>query len=481
MTEERKEELKQLLEEALENLEIRPYSGFEGISIFLNAYKRHLQQVWTSYSQNSLWIVTHFSLDIRGNIKSKLLDFMRMELDSFIHEDKILSATFYVCDGGDWKGTPLETFLDHLLKITIFQGTDGAVSNLEKHTKEIQGSFQIITLLEGIKIDEKIQVFEGIHLTPLPSSVEEFPTYFGNNITAKIPHNVIGKTLLVIDFTIFPIFHKPSSLVKGPDESVSYVLHLPGFGSPVPNYVPVEWAKQRERFKVEVDGGKFPDFKEADFNDKFCEALSLACNSAVEFSMRWKFIVPHELFHAGFSPSTSYVQRAFGDSIQVGEVHIDKAKDLYKALVNPASNVGTKLQIPIDRWIKSKTSKTPVDKIIDLGIALEALYLSEGTKEQLTLQFRLRASWYLGKDKEHRKRLIDEFKSIYNLRSQAVHSGKIPDEIKIKKGENPTTTSEFITRAQDLCRDSILKILEDGEFPDWNNLILGEESCTTNC
>ena len=472
MTEERKEDLKQLLEEALENLEIRPYSGFEGLSISLNAYKRHLQQVWTSYSQDSLWIVRHFSLDIRGNTKSKLLNFMREELNSFIHQDKILSATFYVRGGGNWKGTPLETFLEHLLKITIFQGTEGAISNLEKHTKEIQGSFQIITLLEGIKIEEKIQVFEGIHLTPLPSSVPEFPTYFGNNITAKTPHSEIGKTLLVIDFTIFPIFHKPSSVAKAPDESDSYVLHLPGIGSPVPNNVPVEWAKQRERFKVEVDGGNFPDFKEADFNDKFCEALSLACNSGVEFSMRWKFIVPHELFHAGFSPSTSYVKRAFGDSIQVGEVHIDKAKDLYKALVNPASNVGTKLQIPIDRWIQSKTSQTAVDKIIDLGIALEALYLPKDNIDQLAFQFRLRAAWYLGQDKTDREKLIDEFNAIYILRSKAVHNGEVPKRIKIRKGES-VPTSEFIPRVQDLCRQSILKILEDGKFPDWNDLILG--------
>ncbi len=35
---------------------------------------------------------------------------------------------------------------------------------------------------------------------------------------------------------------------------------------------------------------------------------------------------------------------------------------------------------------------------------------------------------------------------------------------------------ELITNAQDLCHESILKILEDGKFPDWNNLILGEES-----
>ena len=31
----------------------------------------------------------------------------------------------------------------------------------------------------------------------------------------------------------------------------------------------------------------------------------------------------------------------------------------------------------------------------------------------------------------------------------------------------------LLSRTQDLCRDSILKILEDGKFPDWNNLILG--------
>ena len=34
--------------------------------------------------------------------------------------------------------------------------------------------------------------------------------------------------------------------------------------------------------------------------------------------------------------------------------------------------------------------------------------------------------------------------------------------------------AEFIVEAQDLCQQSIIKILEDGKFPDWNNLILGE-------
>lgn len=114
--------------------------------------------------------------------------------------------------------------------------------------------------------------------------------------------------------------------------------------------------------------------------------------------------------------------------------------------------------------------------MIDLGVAFEALYLPKDNIDQLSFQFRLNASWHLGKGKADRKMLIDEFKAIYTLRSKAVHNGVVPEEIKIRKGEEPIATSEFIPRAQDLCRDSIMKILEDGKFPDWNNLILGVES-----
>ena len=477
MTEERKQELMQLLEKAMENLEIRPYSGFDGLSITFDQYKWHLQRAWTSYSKNSLWIVTHFSLDIRGNTKSKILDFMRAELDSFIHEDKISSATFYLF-GGDRHGTLLDSFLKQLLKIAIFQGAEGAVSNFEKHTEETQGSFQTITLLEGIKLEEEIQVFEGIHLIPLPSSVSEFPTHFGSNISAKTPHNFTGKTLLVINYTIFPIFHRPSSLAKTPDEpSGSYHVGLPGIGSPLPNDVPVEWAKQREKFKVEVDGGKFPNFKEAEFYNNFCQALSLACNSAVQVAMKWKFILPDELFNVDNTYSTSFSQEQFGDSIEVGETQIEKAKCLYERLTNLNKGTFEKLRIPIERWIQSKTPQTLEDKMIDLGIAFESLYLldRDGNSE-LSFQLRLRASWHLGKDKVDRETLIDEFKAIYTLRSKAVHNGEVPENIKIRKGEEPIATSEFIPRAQDLCRKSILKILIDGKFPDydyWNNLILG--------
>ena len=105
--------------------------------------------------------------------------------------------------------------------------------------------------------------------------------------------------------------------------------------------------------------------------------------------------------------------------------------------MNLNKNTGNNLQIPIDRWIKSKTSINPVDKIIDLGIALEAIYLPKNKTDQLSLSLRLRASWHLGKNKSERKELIDEFDAIYTLRSKAVHNGEVPDEIKLERERSP--------------------------------------------
>ena len=70
---------------------------------------------------------------------------------------------------------------------------------------------------------------------------------------------------------------------------------------------------------------------------------------------------------------------------------------------------------------------------------------------------------------------MKEFSEIYNWRSKVVHTGKLPNKTK----KTPFTHEEvqqFIERAQDLCRESIMKILDDRKFPDWNSLILGGEA-----
>ena len=344
-----------------------------------------------------------------------------------------------------------------LLKISIAYGIEEAVSSFNKCTKETQGSFQYIRLLDGIRLKTEINVFDGIRLIPLPRSTSELPHYLRSHLPNVPKDFFAGKTLLLVDCTVSPIFHKPfrASTIQEYDDQLNRI------------------------FRSEIDSKDFPNLKTGDLPlNLLCQALSLACHSEVRIFFSAMFLAEDKLYNLsdGTRGGSSRTRPRLGNFPEVGQPEIEETKRLYDLLINLNSETQEELQIPINRWLKSKGNEDPIDIIIDLGIALEALYLSEGTREQLTLQFRLRASWYLGKDKEHRRKLIDAFKAIYDLRSQVVHSGKIPKTVKIRKGEDPTTTSEFIAKAQDLCRDSILKILEDGKFPDWNDLILGEES-----
>ena len=156
--------------------------------------------------------------------------------------------------------------------------------------------------------------------------------------------------------------------------------------------------------------------------------------------------VKDELFHLGRGFGYSgHVPNVWASSTEVGRSEITEAKDFYQTLVNLDSNVFAKLQIPIDRWIKSKAEDNPVDKVIDLGIAFESLYLSGiDSKTELRFRFSLHAAWHLGKNKEQRRALMKEFKAIYDWRSTLLFTqGKLPNKRKRKKEKIVYSTKRF--------------------------------------
>ena len=456
MNEERKQELRRLLAEALESLEIRN-TFRDGPSLSVDEYGKHLRERWVSYSEESRSV-----RDVRPEItsdetKSKIRGLIRLELGQFINEDNILSANNYVL-GGRSDGFHLDRLSDQLLKITIVRGIEEAVLAFDSCTKDTPASIQCVALLEGIKLEAAIQVFEGMQLIPVPDSPSVRPCYLPRIPLRGISEDIFfSQTVLIIDYSISPMFHKPI----------------------LPAAFRSEFDRQKEPFCVEVRGRDFLDFNEADFFQTFCQALSLACNFPVQIPMKWDLLAEDEFFNVSHGPLSAFwryhIHSLFGKSTEVGEADIEKAKRLYKRLVDLDSDVMKKLRIPIDRWIKSKTPEEAIDKIIDLGIAFEALYLLDTDgKSELSFRLRLRAAWHLGKDEEDRKQLLTKFKNIYEGRSKAVHSGKLKETLEF--GGEKISRSEFIAQTQDLCRESIMKVLEDGRFPDWDNLILGGEA-----
>ena len=456
MTEERKEELKQLLQEALANSEIR-CEWAQGISyLSIDEYRNRLRQRWDYSGPSLLNFTPHI---VREVTKLKLLDFIREELSEYIHQDLIQSACFFIAPGGQIPGYHLSYLLYQLLRIAIARGVEGAVLAFDRCTTNTHGSFQYLAILEGIKLESEIQVYECIRLVPLPENKSHLPRYLLNHMFSGEEDKFTGKTLLIIDATVSPMFCKPSGILNR-------------------NLVAQSFHECMSRFKVEVNNSQFANFDVDNFYGKFCQALSLVCNSAVKISRQWRFLAEDKLFNLasmGVSGSQFPSHPPFGMPNPLSSPQIDEVKCLYSILVNLDAGILKKMRIPIDRWLESKTSGNPDDKVIDLAIALESFYLldRDGNSE-LSFQFRLRAAWFLGKDKAHRKELMKDFRQIYDWRSKVVHTGKLPNKTK-RTPFTPEEVEAFITNAQNLCRDSILKILEDGKFPDWNDLILGEE------
>ena len=461
MTEQRKEELRQLLYEAMEDLEIRPRLAhrFPLPPMDVHTYKAYLRKHWTSYSSDSLSVMNYVPHTSKST-KLTLLDFIRKEFAPFIREDRILSASSYFLIASFKKGYPLTNLLVQLLKIAIVRGIEEAVLAFDEGTKDTHGSAQSIALLEGIKIKTEIPIFEGIRLVRLPNSTWELPPYSRNlyiHPSDTSAGSFLGKTLLIIDYSVFPIFHTPFD----------------------PTTTIQEYRKLLNRtFRVEINGDKSADSYVADFSEEFfCQALSLACNSAVQAALKWRFLADDEIFNLNYGTGGSIrISGLFGDSVEAGQSEIDKAKCLYHNLINLNSKIQGKLQIAIDRWIKSKTNQTPEDKIIDLAIAFEALYLPDMSES--TFKFAVRASWHLGEDRRERVELFEVFKELYKYRSRIVHGGERKENVMIEGESVPI--KKLIMRAQDLCRDSIEKIIKqcsrEGKFPKndyWDSLILG--------
>lgn len=515
MTEERKVELRQLLSEAMQRVIIEASAGYEPISV--EKYREDAKAFRKSYRPD-----LSFILDYRPNIqddavKLTLFNFMKEELADYIREHEfenedesldlpthwIQTARVAIRGGKRLIPCGLDSLLEKFLEIAIANGPEQAILALDRCTRETSGTFQEIIFLEGLDVQysgttkeasethiRETQIAEGIKFVQLPSCTigqiwelceseksgfielpsyaAGFPSYLFQESFTLTEDNiqswsespmalhlslVSDAVLLIIDYTVSPLFCKPSvKSLEGVDIS--------------------------DQFERKIKSAEFPNFDVG----KFYQALSLIANYAVKPLFQWQYIGEDELFKVGDWLYTKLrgtrVMLDSGSGIHViNETDIDKAKCLYQLLTNPSSNIGEKLQIPIDRWIKSKTSKTAVDKIVDLGIVLEAIYLSDVSETtELSFRLRLRASWFLGKDKAHRQELMKDFSKIYEWRSKVVHTGKLPNKTR-RMPFTPEEVEAFIAKAQDLCRASIMKILEDGKFPDdWNSLILGEES-----
>ena len=374
-------------------------------------------------------------------VREAVVDLLRSELKEFLHEDRTYTATFAIF-GGLGSGSSIDEILKNLVKAAVVGTPQAAAKAFYDEIARGYLPFQEFFLLTGVKVESEVQVFDGISLIPLPNSTQDLPGYLPIFFGGRESPDVLSKTLLRVNMIVSPVLHRPKqnyTLRSGPDRHFT-------------------------RAVLSTD--------QTDFNPaKFFQALTFVGGSPVLSALRWTHMSDEHIFGLRIGPGSGYSSSSIGaPSTTLSDAQVRDAADFYGKIMGLSQEVEKSLQIPIDRWMNSKTHQGYVDKMIDLGIAMESFYL-RGISEQLTFRFRLRGSLHLGEDLVERKRLLREFRDIYKFRSQAVHEGTLPEQVTVDGQSIPI--GQYIDRSQELFRRSLTKVIDTGVLPDWERLELG--------
>ena len=459
MNEAEKQELERLLNDALSNLKIK---GIGGRASSIDDHKIQLQKVWNNcFSREAYGFMT-----ITPTIKDKtvnlaLHNFIKNKFQGyFSKEGRTRSAACYlVCEIKG--GITVDMLLGHLLNIALCKGVEKAVSSFERSTQN-KAYFQYMALLEGISISDEVQIFKGVKLTPLPSNKAELPLCLPTETIIGRPPSFTDKTILVVDSSVSPIFSK---LLPDDNNRIREPCHT------------LDNSNRIYSFKVLTEGVGRNKQDIDDFWRYFRYALALAWDTTIQIGGTWSVVSPDEFFNPSYGmaywqdcPTTTVRDPWLETTIK--ESMIEKIIETYNTIVG-SKEITKKIRIPICRWIESKAPKIPADQIIDLSIALEALYLPKNNRDALSYKLALHAARYLGEDKEGRRYLFDMFKIFYKCRSKVVHGGELGDEIEF--GDFYFDCNEFVDKMQNICKASILNMIEEGRIPDsasWRDIVL---------
>ena len=238
---------------------------------------------------------------------------------------------------------------------------------------------------------------------------------------------------MCIDCNVSPAIYKPLDKAPGVDSAW-----------PEPEFV--------------YGSGRVPNLD----HNGLCEALSLVCDHHICWALKWIDREEMQLFASSLQSSATFGPHPIGWSPQVAL----SQEDLQEALqIHIQRHVRSRrgLDVAIKRWVSSKKQQSLENKLIDLRVAFESLYLGSAFGE---LSFRLSTycAWHLGTDIDTRKKIFEAVRSLYQLASKAVHGTRIKDT---------SANHDALRSAQDICRRGILRRLQEDTEPDWSELVLG--------
>ena len=309
--------------------------------------------------------------------------------------------------------------------------------------------FKVCLVLGGAYVSDHLELSAGLRLFPLPTSSDGLPLSMPDMDNNRV-NTILGHPLLEIDVFTRPVFFPP----LGDDDAFPALQSITALA---PASV-----------------------------DVFMIALSLVCERHVGVAWAWSDFGPAGLFAAG-SPtglmgpgrvSTHLLGRGYSYSLTTNVTRVDGfdppaphlfANRLWRAwellpYLQERHSEDPRFRIAVTRWYQSAfTSTAWVDRVVDLRIALESLYL-DSDRGELGFRLATTAARYLGATLAERRAIRKTVSDFYDLASRVIHGTNVD----LTHDRN----ADLIGGASKLCRDGILKILEQRHQPKWSDVLL---------
>ena len=401
-----------------------------------------LQGSSVSPAQAEVWYRKDDIRDVGVNTKSLIFD--RVELSSlvdllaphlrhYMHEETgLVGNGIFLSLGGSVKDIyiSVEDLAKKLVVAGVKLGPDrvvylfsGWISGTYLRTKEY-------VLLEGIKIEAPfshngIEIFEHEVEIPIPVPYQSW-----------MPPSKEKKVIGSMEVDVSPALYKPSE--KAWNDVEDDVWAQPSLNN---------W--RREDYGASWD--------------RNCEAIAVTLGGFVGWQQAWRQWKELNAFQIGrYGPSSrlkgTFIVPSerilFTRDMLIKSIEIDRKRKTVDA---------QNLDLAIRRWVRSHIGNLE-DQLIELRIALEALY-AQGVTQEIARTIATRGAWHLGGEFEERRSHYETLRKVYHDASRVIHAGRI------KYADNE---GALLESGRDLCREAILAILKDGT-PDWDELVLGKK------
>jgi hypothetical protein len=148
----------------------------------------------------------------------------------------------------------------------------------------------------------------------------------------------------------------------------------------------------------------------------------------------------------------------------------ERARQNFAALLMHRDRLA--IEIPIRKLMSSRRRNDLAERAIDLGTCMEVLLMhgEQSGNTEIRNKVGIRAAWLLGAGIDDRKRIFDLAKNVYDYRSTGAHEGKLPKKPKAGEIEK---IAETLDRGDRLCVEIIEKILDVGDWPKWDSVVIG--------